>query len=124
MLNVAGGKATVTGWYSADFNVCCVEAFWARGAAWSPDDSTVYVATTGYHVPGVGTHGPQTGPCDVALAYPATQTTVSHKWINYTGCDSLYTAAADGKAAYFGGHERYSMNQRACNTLRPGAYNA
>jgi hypothetical protein len=124
MLNAGGTKASVTGWYSADFNISCVESFWARGAAWSPDDSTVYVATTGYHVPGVGTHGPQTGPCDTALAYPATQATVSHKWINYTGCDSLYAVAADSKGAYFGGHERYSMNQQACDTLGPGAYNA
>jgi hypothetical protein len=124
MLNVGGTKATVTRWYSGDFNVSCVQSFWARAASWSPNDSTVYVATTGYHISGGSSHGPQTGPCDVALAYPATQTTVSHKWINYTGCDSLYSTAADGKGAYFGGHERYSMNQQACNTLGPGGYNA
>ena len=124
MLNVGGTKATVTGWYSPDFDTSCVQTFWARAAAWSPDDSTVYVATTGYHPPGVGTHGPQTGTCDVALAYPSTQTSVSHKWINYTGCDSLYSVAADSKSAYFGGHERFSMNQQACDTLGPGGYNA
>jgi hypothetical protein len=122
MLNVGGTKATVTGWYSPDFNVSCVQSFWARAAAWSPDDSTVYVATTGYHISGGSTHGPQTGPCDVALAYPATQTSVNHTWINYTGCDSLYSVAADGKAAYYGGHERWSMNQQACNTQAAGAY--
>ena len=124
MLNVGGAKATVTGWYSPDFNLSCVQTFWARAAAWSPDDSTVYVATTGYHPPGVGTHGPQTGTCDVALAYPATQTSVSHKWVDFTGCDSLYSVAADAKGAYFGGHERYSMNQQACDTLSPAGYNA
>lgn len=124
MLNVGGAKATVTGWYSPDFNVSCVQSFWARAAAWSPDDSTVYVATTGYHVSGSSTHGPQNGPCDVALAYPATQTSLSHEWINYTGCDSLYSVAADSKGAYFGGHERWSMNQEACDTLGAGGYNA
>ncbi|MGN6796110.1 MAG: hypothetical protein ACTHJW_27305 [Streptosporangiaceae bacterium] len=122
MLNVGGANASVTGWYSPDFDTSCVQTFWARAAAWSPDDSTVYVATTGYHPPGVGTHGPQTGTCDVALAYPATQSSVSHKWINYTGCDSLYSVAADSKGAYFGGHERWSMNQQACDTLGPGGY--
>ena len=45
-------------------------------------------------------------------------------WINQTGCDSLYAAAADTKAAYFGGHERYSMNPEACDTLGAGGYNA
>jgi hypothetical protein len=124
MLNVGGATASVTGWYSADFSTSCVEAFFARSAAWSPDDSTVYVATTGYHPPGTSTHGPQTGVCDVALAYPSTQTTVAHTWIDYTGCDSLYSVAADAKGAYFGGHERYSMNQQACDTLGPVGYNA
>jgi hypothetical protein len=124
MLNVGGAKAALTGWTSPDFSIDCTEGFWARAAAWSPDDSTVYVATTGYHVVGSSTHGPQSGPCDSAIAYPATQSSVAHKWINITGCDSLYAVAADSKAAYFGGHERYSMNPRACDTLGPGGYNA
>jgi Domain of unknown function (DUF5122) beta-propeller len=124
MLNVGGTKASVTGWYSPDFNVACVTPFWARAASWSPDDSTVYVATTGFHIAGGSSHGPQTGPCDVAVAYPATQASVNHKWINYTGCDSLYATAADSKGAYFGGHERWSMNQEACDTLGPGGYPA
>jgi hypothetical protein len=124
MLNVGGTKASVTGWYSPDFNVSCVTTFWARAASWSPDDSTVYVATTGFHISGGSSHGPQTGPCDVALAYPATQASVNHKWINYTGCDSLYATAADSKGAYFAGHERFSMNQQACDTLGTGGYNA
>ena len=120
MLNVGGSKATVTGWTSPDFSIACVTSFWARAAAWSPDDSTVYVATTGFHPVGTSSHGPQTGVCDVALAYPATQTSVVHMWINYTGCDSLYAVAADSRGVYFGGHERFSMNQQACDFLSPG----
>jgi hypothetical protein len=124
MLNVGGTTASVTGWYSPDFNVSCVTPFWARAASWSPDDSTVYIATTGFHIAGGSSNGPQTGPCDVAAAYPATQTSVNHKWINYTGCDSLYATAADSKGAYFAGHERWSMNQQACDTLGAGGYDA
>ena len=124
MLNVGGSRASVTGWTSPDFNVACTESFWARSAAWSPDDSTVYVATTGFHVVGGSSNGARSGPCDAALAYPATQASVAHKWINYTGCDSLYSAAADTHAVYFGGHERYSMNPNGCNALGPGGYNA
>jgi hypothetical protein len=117
----------VTGWTSPTFNIACSpQAFWARGGAWSPDDSTVYVATTGYKEPGVSGSGPRPAgsPCDVAMAFPATQASVSPKWINQTGCDSLYTAAADSHAAYFGGHERWSMNPNACDALGPGGYNA
>ena len=124
MLNVGGSRASVTGWTSPDFNIACTESFWARSAAWSPDDSTVYVATTGFHVVGGSSNGARSGPCDAALAYPATRAPVAHKWINYTGCDSLYSAAADTHAAYFGGHERYSMNPNGCNALGPGGYNA
>jgi hypothetical protein len=127
MLNVSGPKASVTGWTSPTLNIACTpQTFWAHGAAWSPDDSTVYVATTGYHEPGVSTHGPRPAgsPCDTAMAFPATQTSVSPTWINQTGCDSLYTAAADSQGAYFGGHERYSMNPNACDTLGAGGYNA
>jgi hypothetical protein len=126
MLNVGGAKATVTPWTSPTLNIACVQTFWARGASWSPDDSTVYVATAGYHEPGVSTHGPRPpgNPCDVAMAFPATQTSVSPKWINDTGCDSLYTTAADANGAYFGGHERFSMNASACDTLGTGGYNA
>ena len=56
------------------------------------------------------------------MAFPATQKSVSPTWINQTGCDSLYSTAADSRAAYFGGHERWSMNQTACDTLGPGGY--
>jgi hypothetical protein len=122
MLNVGGSKASVTGWTSPTFNIACSpQTFWARGGAWSPDDSTVYVATTGYKEPSVSGSGPRPAgsPCDVAMAFPATQASVSPKWINQTGCDSLYTAAADSQGAYFGGHERYSMNPSACDTLGP-----
>ena len=93
-------RASVTAWTSGDFNVACTESFWARAAAWSPDDSTVYVATTGFHVVGGSSQGARSGPCDAALAYPATHAPVGHKWINYTGCDSLYSVAADSHAAY------------------------
>jgi hypothetical protein len=127
MLNVGGSKASVTGWTSPTFNIACSpQTFWARGGAWSPDDSTVYVATTGYKEPGVSGSGPRPAgsPCDTAMAFPATQASVNPKWINQTGCDSLYTTAADSHAAYFAGHERYSMNPNGCDALGPGGYNA
>jgi hypothetical protein len=126
MLNVGGSAARVTGWRSRTFGIACTESFWARAAAWSPDDATVYVATTGYHEPGTRTHGrrPAGSPCDTAMAFSARRSSVRPKWINQTGCDSLYAVAAGRKAAYFGGHERYSMNPNACNALGAGGYNA
>ncbi len=127
VLNIGGASGVVTGWNAPDFNTDCVggEPFYVQDGAWSPDDSTVYFGTTGYHPLGGQTGGsPRTGPCDAALAYPSTPATVSALWINYTGCDSLYAAAADSKAAYFGGHERWSMNPVGCDFQGTGAYPA
>jgi hypothetical protein len=131
MLNLATSPATVTPWTSPEwdgsdpsrpYQCWYTESFYIRAAAWSPDDSTVYIATTGYH-PFTQPTGsfPRQGLCDVAAAFPATQAPVSHTWVNYTGCDSLYSTAADDGAAYFGGHERWSMNPSGCDFAGPGA---
>jgi hypothetical protein len=152
MLNLTTSPATVTGWTSPEwdgslgelsssnpngypYQCATVEPFYIQAAAWSPDDSTIYLGTTGYHPNGfpVGAT-PRTGLCDAAAAFPATVNPpaqpggqpgyVLHDWVNYTGCDSIYSAAADASAAYFGGHERYSMNPNDCDALGPGGYNA
>jgi hypothetical protein len=134
MLDLSGSSARVTGWTSPEWDGSSTayhyqcEArfpFYLRAAAWSPDDQTVYIATTGYHpaLQNKGT-GPWTGLCDVSAAFPATQASVLHNWINYTGCDSLYATAADSHGVYSAGHERFSMNPNACDTLGKGGYNA
>jgi hypothetical protein len=126
MLNLSGTTATVTGWRSTEFNEHCWfnEPFYLQAASWSPDDSTIYTATTGFHLYDWNGSFPLTGLCDTAAAFPATQTTVTHKWINYTGCDSLYSTAADSTTAYFGGHERWSQNPGGCDHQGPGGISA
>lgn len=123
MLNLGGSTASVTGWTSSAFNGHCYvkEPFYVQAASWSPDDSTVYIATTGRQPPGTILPG---GLCDAAVAFPATMSSVQPKWINYTGCDSLFSTAADASTAYFGGHQRWSMNPKGCNHQGFGAYTA
>ena len=134
MLNVGGSTATVTGWTSPEFDgsnpaypyQCFTgEPFYIQAAAWSPGDTTVYLDATGYHPNGypVG-QTPRTGLCDAAAAFPATQTSVLHNWVNYTGCDSLYAVAADAQAVYIAGHERFGNNPNNCDALGVGGYNA
>ncbi|HZO76849.1 MAG TPA: hypothetical protein VFB39_02325 [Solirubrobacteraceae bacterium] len=127
-LNVGGSSATVTGWTSSEFNGHCAttEPFYVQAASWSPGDSNIYIATTGRQPPGTKLPG---GLCDAAVAFPASPQAVSHTWINYTGCDSLFSTAADdsahnGSTAYFAGHERWSMNPNGCNGQGAGAYTA
>ena len=85
----------------------------------------VYVATTGYHPNGMpvgATHGR-----DYAMRprpSPRPRRTVAHLWVNYTGCDSLYSTAADTSTAYFGGHERWFDNPNDCDAAGPGAVSA
>jgi hypothetical protein len=131
MLNLAGGKASVTGWTSPEWDgsqghhypyQCFYKLpFYIRTAAWSPGDKTVYIATTGKSPARWNGKFPLTGLCDATAAFPATQKPVLHTWVSYTGCDSLFSVAADYAAEYVAGHPRWMNNQNACNAAGPGA---
>ncbi len=134
MLNLATDPATVTGctspqWDGSDGNLpngypyqCTLtEAFYIRDAAWAPNDQTVYIATTGYHPWNWPTTGKRAGLCDAIAAFPATQSKVLDNWIEYSGCDSYYSVAADSTDVYAAGHVRWGDNGNACNTAGPGS---
>ena len=149
MLDLSTSPATVTGWTSPEWDGSmgllspsnptgypyqCVrnEPFYIQAAAWSPDDSQIYIGTTGYHPNGFPTgSSPRTGLCDAAAAFPATINPapqpngnpgyVLHQWVNYTGCDSYYSVAADASAVYLAGHERWASNPNGCDFPGPGA---
>jgi hypothetical protein len=125
MADLGTARMGVDPWYSSEFDLNCNyrQPFWLRAASWSPDGSKVYTATTGYKPatgPAFNTSAPRSGLCDSAAAFPSTPSTVSHLWINYTGCDSLYATAADSSAAYFGGHERWASNPLQCDNNNSG----
>lgn len=124
-----GATASTDAWYASELDQNCasVEPFYAKAASWSPDGQTIYIATTGYKPasgPGYYTSDPRAGLCDAAAAFPSTSGPVSHLWINYTGCDSLYATAADQSTAYFAGHERWASNPNGCDGAGPGAVSA
>jgi hypothetical protein len=123
MLNLATSPATVTGWTSPEFSQHCqsYENFYVRTAAWAPDDSTVYVGDTGNYPAGWNHTFPLTGICDAVAAFPATQSAVSHRWVNYSGCDSYYSVAADTGAVYAAGHPRWADNASGCEDPGTGA---
>lgn len=132
MLNLASRpRATVTRWSSPRFdggfgypphgyyyNCTGREPFYIRAAAWSPDDGTVYVASTGYRPWNYKSGFPLKGLCDMAAAFTAGQRFAVLKWINYDGCYSLYSVAAGPRTAYFGGHEIWSQSPDGCKTFR------
>lgn len=134
MLDLGATSVTVNPWYSQDFDQNChiVEPFYLQDATWSPDTSEVYVATTGYKAAnGLGyrtsdprgnlTPGAVTNICDAAAAYPSGPSSQQrHNWVNYTGCDSLYSVAADSSAVYTGGHHRWADNPGQCDNNNNG----
>jgi hypothetical protein len=124
MLSLGKNSAVVTPWSPPELLQHCVgnEPFYARTAAWGPGDTSVYLATTGFHVDGTPTSGPRTGPCDAVLKFPASGGAVAPNWTNYTGCDSLYAAVAGNGTVFIGGHERWANNPDGCDAPPgPGA---
>ncbi len=132
MLNLGSRpRATVTGWSSPRFdgssgypphgyyyNCTGREPFYIRSAAWSPNDDTIYLASTGYRPWNYPSGYPLKGLCDAAAAFTANQHFASLKWTNYDGCYSLYSVAADAHTAYFAGHEIWSQSPGGCKDFR------
>lgn len=118
------GAAKVSAWEPTELEQHCStsEPFYARDAVFAPDGQHIYVATTGYLPYGTSAAGPRTGPCDAVISYPAAETPVAgHTWINYTGCDSYYSVAADSTTVFAGGHQRWVSNPLGCDVAGPGA---
>ena len=127
MLSLGASQGTVSAWNSAQFSQFCAinRPFYIQSAAWSPDGSEVYIADTGKNPHNWDHTFPLTGLCSVVAAFPATQSgSLSPDWINYTGCDSLYSVAADSSAVYAGGAERWADNASGCNHPGTGSVNA
>lgn len=90
------------------------QEYFVRAGTWSPDGSRVYFATTGDY----GT----SALCDAASAFSsASSATLQPLWTNLTGCDSLFSVAADASAVYVGGHERWADNGNGCNAAGSGS---
>jgi hypothetical protein len=126
MLDLGPTSATLDPWFSTEFNAHCatVQPFYVRAASWSADGSKVYTATTGYKPAtgtGYNTFEPRAGLCDALAQFPSTGTNVTHTWVNYTGCDSYYSTAEDGRTVYAAGHERWANNPNGCDGPGPGA---
>jgi hypothetical protein len=124
-LNLTAGSSTVSRWSPTELYQHCIgrQAFYAQDAAWSTDMTRIFVVTTGFRPFDGPSSGPRTGPCDAVISYPAAEQEFSgHQWINYTGCDSLYSVAADASTVFLGGHQRWISNGDECdrNNTAPG----
>jgi hypothetical protein len=123
MMRLSSTHGNVTTWTSPGFNTHCTAKipYYVQSAAWAPDGSAIYVGDTGLAPDGWNHTFPLTGLCDAVAAFPSSRVQVSPKWVNYTGCDSIYSVAADDSAVYAAGHPRWSSNANGCNDAGPGA---
>jgi hypothetical protein len=124
VLRLGKHAVKLDGWTSPELLQSCAIRFYVRAGNWSPNDNTIYLAATGLHPesgPGSGGSDPRTGLCDAVSAFPAVSRSVPHRWINYSGCDSFYSVAADQDNVYAGGHPRWMDNPFGCNEAGPGA---
>ena len=81
--------------------------------------SRVALATTGYK----NSSGPLTATvCDAVARFSASVVSGgTPTWVNYTGCDSLYSVLVAADAVYVGGHNRWLNNPNACDSAGPGS---
>jgi len=65
------------------------------------------------------TSEPRGGLSDAAAAFSTSVTAATaapnHLWVNYSGCDSLYSVAADATSVYLGGHRRRLNSPTNCD---------
>jgi hypothetical protein len=126
MIDLGSGSATLDSWHPTIFNDNCSvkEPFYLQDAAWGRGAvaSTIYAVGTGLHLTNWNGTFPLTGPCDAVTAVSATSGAV--QWQNFTGCDSLFSVAADATTVYIGGHERWADNPNACNHRGSGGVSA
>jgi hypothetical protein len=116
MADLGGASASLNAWNSPEFLKPCMPylAYYLQAATFSPNDDYVYTVTTGRY----GT----SSLCDTVAKFPVTaDSNLNPLWTNPTGCDSLFSVAADSKNIYAGGHQRWMNNFGACEVANPGS---
>ena len=126
----ATGHATLSSWYYPGFAKPCStnqpnRIAQMHGVDWSPNGSYFVVTGTGqvarrgdvWHI-GAANNPPNTTVCDGAGRFDMSDDTKPH-WINYTGGDSVWAAAATGPAVYVQGHFQWFDNPDGFASLCP-----
>ncbi|MDN5768812.1 MAG: PKD domain-containing protein [Humibacillus sp.] len=94
-----------------------------RDVDWAPDGSYFIIGATGggglnpKNVDGSRSY------CDAVARFDADSagSSVSAKWVDFTGNDSIWSVAATGTAVYAGGHQRWANNPNGSDNPGPGA---
>jgi hypothetical protein len=124
LLDLGTSSATVSKWNAPILQQPCNSngiPNYVSGISYSADGTWFAMATTGYRNLNNGFPLTQT-VCDAVARFPATEVSpVVATWVNYTGCDSLYSVLVEPDAVYVGGHNRWLNNPNGCDAAGPGA---
>ncbi len=111
MVDLGTGAATLNPWYYDAFAKPCTSTHprriaYLQGVDYAPNGSYFVVTATG-QIPKSGDVGVTV--CDGAARFEVANDT-KPTWINYTGGDSVWSAAATGSAVYVQGHFQWLDN--------------
>ncbi|HJU36832.1 MAG TPA: PASTA domain-containing protein [Gaiellaceae bacterium] len=124
LLALGSASATVSGWNAPILQQPCNSVGipnYVSGLSYAADGSWFALAATGARNETNGFPLSQT-ICDAVSRWSATAAgNVAPTWVNYTGCDSLYSVLVAPDAVYVGGHNRWLDNPNACNEAGTGA---
>lgn len=108
------GTARLDPWSTTRYQPQCSDHFptYVRGVAVAPGGGWFVVAATG---------GGRVGKLCDAVARFDLAGDGSPAWVNWTGGDTLLSAAITDAAVYVGGHQRWMNNPKGNNSAGPGA---
>jgi hypothetical protein len=117
MLNVAGARSSLYGWYTEAYRPQCDPTFdtYLRGVDFAPNGKYFVVV-------GTGTNSSPSLLCDTAARFETLDTgRRGPTWVNHTGGNTLFSVAVTGSAVYVGGHQQWLNNPHGKKSAGPGA---
>lgn len=120
LLNLGATSAAVSAWNAPILQQPCSSPAtpnYVAGLSYSPDGSWLAMATNGFKNPSAPLSATV---CDAVARFSTSPVSHTPAWVNYTGCDSLFSVLVTSDAVYVGGHERW-LDNSACNVAGAGA---
>jgi hypothetical protein len=124
LLDLGSTSATVSAWNAPILQQPCSSTAipnYVTGLSYAADGTWFAMSATGYRNNFNGFPLTQT-VCDAVSRFNTSAAgDVAPTWVNYTGCDSLYSVLVEPDAVYVGGHNRWLDNPDACDQEGTGA---
>jgi hypothetical protein len=118
MLKLGADAATVSSWYSDEWNKDCRSdlRWYTRDVDWAPSGKDFVIVTTGGGASGTAKL------CDTVTRWaPVDKAGQEPEWANYSGGDTFHSVAVTDHGVYVSGHFRWLDNPLGHNSKGAGA---